>query len=73
MCIRDRVWIPPFHIRERLGKLNQEHCAVYNMMRLAEFLYQYTGDIEFENYRELNLYNGILALSLIHILQGLNT
>lgn len=55
------VWIPPFHIRERLGKLNQEHCAVYNMMRLAEFLYQYTGDIEFENYRELNLYNGILA------------
>ena len=31
------------------------------MMRLAEFLYQYTGDIEFENYRELNLYNGILA------------
>lgn len=55
------VWIPPFRIRERLGKLNQEHCTVYNMMRLAEFLYQYTGNKEYEDYRELNLYNGVLA------------
>ena len=55
------VWLPPYRIRERLGKLNQEHCTVYNMMRLAEILFQYTGKNTFEDYRELNLHNGILA------------
>lgn len=55
------VWIPPHRLRERLGKLDQEHCTVYNMMRLAQFLYQYTGDSAYEDYRELNLYNGVLA------------
>ena len=55
------VWVPQYRLRERLGKLNQEHCTVYNMMRLAEFLFQYTGDSAYEDYRELNLYNGILA------------
>lgn len=63
------VWMPPFRIRERLGGLNQEHCVVYNMMRLAQFLYQYTGDIGYEDYRELNLYNGILAQQ--HPISGL--
>jgi len=45
----------------RLGPLNQEHCTVYNMMRLAEYLLRWTGKAEYADYYEMNLINGILA------------
>jgi DUF1680 family protein len=45
----------------RLGDKNQEHCTVYNMMRLADFLFRVTGDKKYADYREQNLYNGIFA------------
>lgn len=34
---------------------------VYNMMRLAEFLFRWTGESRFADYWERNLYNGIMA------------
>ena len=55
------VWTPPFEFLTRLGTLNQEHCTVYNMMRLAEWLLTMTGDTKYADYIERNLYNGILA------------
>ncbi len=55
------IWTPPFEFAARLGDKTQEHCTVYNMMRLADYLYRWTGDVEFADYIERNLYNGILA------------
>ena len=55
------VWTPPFELSARLGTKNQEHCTVYNMMRLAEYLLRWTGEAEYADYWERNLYNGILA------------
>jgi len=55
------VWTPPGTLATRLGDKNQEHCVVYNMMRLAEYLLRWTGDVAYADYMERNLYNGILA------------
>lgn len=55
------IWTPPMQLSARLGAKNQEHCTVYNMMRLADFLFRQTGDAAYADYWEQNLYNGILA------------
>jgi len=55
------VWTPPFKFAARLSDNCQEHCTVYNMMRLADFLFRWTGDAAYADYIERNLYNGILA------------
>jgi len=55
------VWTPPHSMSARLGDKNQEHCTVYNMMRLAGFLFRWTGDPSYADYWERNLYNGIMA------------
>jgi len=55
------IWTPPFEFSARLGPMNQEHCTVYNMMRLAEYLLRWTGEAEYADYWERNLYNGVLA------------
>jgi len=55
------MWIPPGRLSARLGHNNQEHCTVYNMMRLAEYLLRWTGDSAYADYWERNLYNGMLA------------
>jgi DUF1680 family protein len=55
------IWTPPGELSARLGDKNQEHCVVYNMMRLADYLIRWTGDVTYADYWERNLYNGILA------------
>ncbi|HEY3342676.1 MAG TPA: beta-L-arabinofuranosidase domain-containing protein, partial [Anaerolineae bacterium] len=55
------IWTPPGELAARLGDKNQEHCTVYNMMRLAQYLLTWTGDVAYADYWERNLYNGILA------------
>lgn len=55
------MWTPPGQLSARLGEQNQEHCTVFNMNRLAGFLHRWTGEVEFADFRERNLYNGILA------------
>ncbi|MGI5900695.1 MAG: beta-L-arabinofuranosidase domain-containing protein [Christensenellales bacterium] len=55
------VWSPLKKQAERLSNKNQEHCTVYNMMRLAEFLYRQEGGVQYADYWERNLYNGIFA------------
>jgi DUF1680 family protein len=54
------LWTPPGQLSARLGD-NQEHCTVYNMMRLAEYLFRWSGEAACADYWERNLYNGILA------------
>ncbi len=55
------VWTPKMNLSARLGDRNQEHCTVYNMMRLAEFLLRWTKDASYADYMERNLYNGLMA------------
>jgi len=55
------IWTPPFEFAARRGSKNQEHCVVYNMIRLADYLLRWTGDVRYADYIERNLYNGILA------------
>ncbi len=55
------IWTPPFEFSARLGDKNQEHCVVYNMIRLADHLFRWTGDVQYADYIEQNIYNGILA------------
>lgn len=54
------VWQPPGTVVTRLNRV-QEHCLVYNLMRLAEALYRWTGDREYADYWERNLLNGIYS------------
>ncbi len=54
-------WVPPKMLGHFLGDRNQEFCTVYNMVRLAEYLYRFTGKAEYADYMEKNLYNGFLA------------
>jgi len=55
------VWTPPGKQASRLNDRNQEHCVVYNMMRLSRYLYRWTGHTKYADYYERNLYNGIFA------------
>lgn len=55
------IWCPPHEFAARLGDKTQEHCTVYNMIRLADYLFRWTGDSAYADYIEKNLYNGILA------------
>lgn len=55
------MWTPPFEFSARLGHHTQEHCTVYNMIRLADYLFRWTGEAVYADYIEKNLYNGIMA------------
>lgn len=55
------IWTPPFEFAARRGEKTQEHCGVYNMIRLADTLLRWSGDLTYADYIEKNLYNGILA------------
>lgn len=55
------IWTPKQELAARLGDKNQEHCVVYNMLRLADFLFRWTREPEYADYREMNIYNGLMA------------
>lgn len=59
-CSCGEVWTPPQKLAARLGSA-QEHCVVYNMMRLALVLYRWTGEAKYADFWERNLLNGVLA------------
>lgn len=54
-------WVPPFKQGQFLSINNQEFCTVYNMVRTALYLYNWTGDTLYADYIERCLYNGFLA------------
>ena len=54
-------WIPPHKLGMFSGERTQEFCTVYNMVRLADYLFRFTGKSEYLDYIEKNLYNGFLA------------
>ena len=54
-------WIPPHKLGAFMGERTQEFCTVYNMVRLADYLFRFTGESAYLDYIEKNLYNGFLA------------
>lgn len=54
-------WIPPHKLGMFIGERTQEFCTVYNMVRLADYLFRFTGESTYLDYIEKNLYNGFLA------------
>lgn len=54
-------WIPPHQLEKFASLNNQEHCTVYNMIRTADYLYRWSGDVKYADYIERNIYNGLLA------------
>lgn len=54
-------WIAPKRLGAFIGERTQEFCTVYNMVRLADYLFRFTGEKRYADYIEKNLYNGFLA------------
>ena len=54
-------WIPPHKMAQYIGDNDQEFCTVYNMVRLADYLFRWTGDVKYSNYIESAIYNGFLT------------
>lgn len=54
-------WISPHKLGMFIGERTQEFCTVYNMVRLADYIFRFTGDAAYLDYIEKNLYNGFLA------------
>ena len=59
-------WIPEHSQGRYISDTDQEFCTVYNMVRLADFLYRRTGDTVYADYIERALYNGFLAQQNMH-------
>lgn len=55
------IWTPPGQQAARLSDTNQEHCTVYHLMRLSEYLFRWTGDSQYADYWERNLINGVFS------------
>jgi DUF1680 family protein len=54
-------WIPLKSMGSYVSDRDQEFCTVYNMVRVADYLYRRTGDTRYADYIERALYNGFLA------------
>ncbi len=54
-------WIPPFQLGRFMSEKDQEFCTVYNLVRTANALYQWSKDTKYADFIELSLYNGFLA------------
>lgn len=54
-------WIVPNQFFTSMSERTQEFCTMYNMVRLAEYLYRFTASREYSDYIEHILYNAFLA------------
>lgn len=54
-------WILPGQFGRFIGNRTQEHCTIYNMIRVAQYLVRWTGEARYADYIERALYDGILA------------
>lgn len=60
------IWSPKMELSQRLGLKTQEHCTVYNMIRLADYMFRWYKDASYADYIERNIYNGIMAQTYWH-------
>lgn len=59
------IYTPMQKQAARLGEHNQEHCVMYNLMRLAEYLFRWTGEAKYADFWEKALYNGVYAQTFV--------
>jgi DUF1680 family protein len=50
----------PGHLADQLSQETHENCCTYNMLRLTEHLYSWTGEARYVDYYERALFSGIL-------------
>lgn len=50
----------PGHLADQLSQETHENCCTYNMLRLTEHLYSWSGEARFFDYYERALFSGIL-------------
>ncbi len=55
------IWSPKKELGARLSDKNQEHCTVYHLLRLADYLFRWTKDATYADYCEMGIYNGLMA------------
>ena len=55
------AWTMPHDLTHGLAQNTQEHCTVYNMMRMAAFFLRHEGGAAYADYWERCLYNGVFA------------
>lgn len=60
-------WVPPKMQGHFLGDRNQEFCTVYNMVRLADYLYRFTGKAEYADITKKISINWIFGCSRTNI------
>ena len=51
----------PDKLNDRLGTNTCETCNTHNMLKLTQYLYEWTSDVQYLDYYERALYNHILA------------
>ena len=54
-------WIPMKKHSDYISTTDQEFCTMYNMVRVANWLFGKTGDVKYQEFIEKALYNGFLA------------
>ena len=54
-------YLPANNMKEALGFTSDETCATYNMVKVANAAFEFTGDFKHLDYLERALYNHILA------------
>jgi hypothetical protein len=54
-------WPEPSKLAQTLGHLNHETCKAYNMLKLTRHLLEWTGDVQYGDFYERGLLNGILG------------
>lgn len=51
----------PWHMDNELGAGAHESCCTYNMIKLSEHLWEWNSDVQYQDYIERALINGILT------------
>lgn len=54
-------FVPPHKMGEAISDRTQEFCTMYNMVRLAMYLFNFTKERKYQDYIERAIYNGFLA------------
>ena len=54
-------WPEPHALAETLASNNQECCTTYNMLKVARYLFRWTGDVQYADFYERAFFNGILG------------
>eukprot|EP00252_Welwitschia_mirabilis_P018969 TRINITY_DN4265_c0_g1_i4.p1 TRINITY_DN4265_c0_g1~~TRINITY_DN4265_c0_g1_i4.p1 ORF type:complete len:519 (-),score=73.29 TRINITY_DN4265_c0_g1_i4:234-1790(-) len=58
----NEFWSDPGRLADTLGKENEESCTTYNMLKVARNLFRWTKAIEYADYYERALTNGVLSI-----------